>query len=354
MNAARPLSHTAMEQEIWATPHAVHTTLRELQPLIADIASLAADRRNVFFVGRGTSANAATYGSYLLQTHSDRLSADICPDDFHAWGRDLDLSDVVLVGLSQSGRTVEITNVLELGRTHGATTIAITNDSCSPVARAADIALTTSAGVEMAVPATKTFTCQLAAVAVLAQALGPRHCGLALSRIPDELERLRDEAHPRSTEFVDALAEKRGVMILGSGPNRCVANEFALKLQEACYLPALGMSFADAIHGPLALLDNNFPVIALGTDFHTCNETAEFALRMQKSPAVDVFGIATKTVMLGRPGALTIAGPRLPAWLSPLGVVIIAQLITEKLACRLSIDPDRPRRLTKVTVPQAG
>ena len=192
----------------------------------------------------------------------------------------LDLSGVLAVGLSQSGRTEEIVETLAWAAGCGARTLAITNGAGSPLAEAADLALVTEAGVERAVPATKTFTTQLAALAVLGIGLagdaegatlpagggtaggrpaggGPRGAAPLdageLRTVPDEIERLlaaRGDLEP----IISALAGVEGALVSGRGFASSAALELALKLKEACYLHAMGLSFADLLHGPIAVV----------------------------------------------------------------------------------------------------
>src|SRR6266568_564918 len=142
---------TYMRTEIMQQPAALRATIDALLPRAAEAGQLARGTRQVLFIARGTSDNAAVYGSYLIRVH---------------------LSGVLAVALSQSGRTDEIVETLTWAGDCGARTLAITNGAESPVAAAADLAFVTEAGAERAVPATKTFTTQLAALAVLALGLG--------------------------------------------------------------------------------------------------------------------------------------------------------------------------------------
>ncbi len=163
---------THMRAEIFAQPAALQATIDALLPRTGEIAAVAADTRQVLFFARGTSDNAAVYGSYLLQTAAGRLASLGSPSVATTYRSRVDLSGVLAVGLSQSGRTAEIIETLQWARDCGARLVAITNSEGSPIADLADVALVTQAGVEQAVPATKTFTCQLAALAVLSLGLG--------------------------------------------------------------------------------------------------------------------------------------------------------------------------------------
>ena len=181
---------TAMRTEIAQQPAALRATLDALMPRGGEAAGLARGCRQVLFIARGTSDNAAVYGSYLLQAHAGMLATLGSPSIATEYHSRLDLSGVLAVALSQSGATEEIVETLAWARDCGARTLAITNGDGSPLTQVADVAFVTVAGAELAVPATKTFTTQLAALAVLAIALGADLDPGVLRGVPDEIERM--------------------------------------------------------------------------------------------------------------------------------------------------------------------
>ena len=183
-------SMTHMKSEILAQPAALQATIEALLPRTAEIAELARGSRQVLFFARGTSDNAAVYCSYLIQTAAGRLASLGSPSVATAYASRVDLSGVMAVGLSQSGRTEEIIETLEWARACGAQVVAITNSGDSPLAELADLALVTAAGAELAVPATKTFTCQLAALAVLSIGLGADLSVAEFRRLPAAIDEL--------------------------------------------------------------------------------------------------------------------------------------------------------------------
>ncbi len=162
-----------MRQEIAQQPAALRATIDALLPRRDEVARLAADTKTVLFIARGTSDNAAVYGSYLIQAHAGRLVSLAAPSIATTYQARVDLDGVLAIALSQSGRTEEIVETLQWAKACGARTLAITNGGASsPLAEAAEVAFVTEAGVEQAVPATKTFTTQLAALAVVGLGLG--------------------------------------------------------------------------------------------------------------------------------------------------------------------------------------
>jgi glutamine---fructose-6-phosphate transaminase (isomerizing) len=337
-----------MRQEIAQQPAALRATIDALLPRRDEVASLAARTRTVLFIARGTSDNAAVYGSYLIQAHAGRLAALAAPSIATTYKARLDLDGVLAIALSQSGRTEEIVETLEWARACGARTLAITNGGASsPLAEAAEVAFVTAAGVEQAVPATKTFTTQLAALAVVGLALGAPLDPGELTAVPDAIESLL--AGPLDLEpIVAALAKVPGVVVSGRGMAYAAALELAIKLKEACYLHAMGLSYADLLHGPIAVVDAQTPAIVVAADSGpTLAGTVDLAQRVTGAGA-SAFGIGGGGALAGACTA-SLPGPALPEWLAPIGLIVPGQLVTEALARRLGINPDQPRGLSKVT-----
>ncbi len=346
-------SVTRMRAEIGEQPQALRATLDALLPRVGEIAALGRDTRQVLFIARGTSDNAAVYGSYLVQVRTGLLATLASPSVATEYRSRLDLSGVLAVALSQSGRTEEIVETLAWAADCGARTLAITNGAGSPLADAADAALVTEAGVERAVPATKTFTTALAALAVLGIALaadaeGPEPLDAGeLRAVPDEIERLfaaRNDLEP----IIDGLAGVGGAVVSGRGYAYSAALEFALKLKEACYLHAMGLSFADLLHGPIAVVDDRTPAVLMAADSGPTLQAAVALAGRVTNAGATAYGIGGGTA-LAAACAYALPGPRLPEWLAPIGLITGGQLLTEALARRLGINPDAPRGLSKVT-----
>ena len=342
--AGRSLMRAEIEQQ----PAALRATIEALLPRRDEVAALAADTRTVLFIARGTSDNAAVYGSYLIQAHAGRLTSLASPSIATTYRARIDLSGVLAVALSQSGRTEEIVETLAWAKDCGARTMAITNGGASsPLAQAADVAFVTEAGIEQAVPATKTFTTQLAALAVLGLGLGAPLDAGELRAVPDAIAALL--AQPADLEpIVAALAKVPGVVVSGRGMAYAAALELAIKLKEACYLHAMGLSYADLLHGPIAVVDAETPAIVVAADSGpTLAGTVDLARRVTGAGA-SAFGIGGGAALAAACTA-ALAGPALPEWLAPIGLIVPGQLLTEALARRLGINPDKPRGLTKVT-----
>jgi glucosamine--fructose-6-phosphate aminotransferase (isomerizing) len=338
---------THMRTEIGQQPAALRATIGALLPRAAEATVLARGTRQVLLIARGTSDNAAVYGSYLIQAHAGRLATLASPSIATTYRSRVDLSGVLAVALSQSGKTGEIVETLAWASDCGAATLAITNGAASPLAETADVAFVTQAGTERAVPATKTFTTQLAALAVLAIGLGADLDPGELRQAPDEIEALL--AEPGDLDpIVTELAGDHGVVVSGRGLAYAAALELALKLKEACYLHAMGLSYADLLHGPIAVVDAQTPAILLAADSGpTLPGTVDLASRVTGAGA-RAYGIGGGD-RLAAACTRALPGPRLPEWLAPLGLIVPGQLLTEALSRRLGLDPDHPRGLSKVT-----
>lgn len=350
MTEQRPHA-THMRTEILEQPAALRATIEALLPRTREIASLASQARHVLFFARGTSDNAAVYGTYLLQTRTGRLASLGSPSVATTYQARIDLSGVLAVGLSQSGRTQEIVETLQWARDCGARVVGITNGAGSPLAEMADVALVTEAGAERAVPATKTFTCQLAALAILALGLGAELDQELLRQVPDVISELLDLAVTPGYGISDVagdLAMVDGLVVSARGLAYSAALEIALKIKEACYLHAMGISYADLQHGPIAVVSARTPAIVMAAD---SGPTLDAAVGLARR----VTGAGARAYAIGGGAALAavstraLAGPRLPEWLAPIGLVVPGQLLTEELSRRLGIDPDSPRGLSKVT-----
>jgi glucosamine--fructose-6-phosphate aminotransferase (isomerizing) len=301
----------------------------------------------VLFIARGSSDNAAVYGQYLCSVQAGRLGVLASPSVATTYRGSVDLSGVLAVAVSQSGRTEEIVATQDWARSCGARTVAVTNDGASPLAESADLTLVTRAGEELAVPATKTFTTELAALAVLGLALGGDDLD-GLRAVPEALSRALSVA-PAAEALAERLTYVETLAVSARGYAYAVARELTLKLQEACYVTALGLSYADLEHGPIAIVDADTPALLIAAEQDAAMLPAMTALaRRCAEEGGHVYGIGGDAEFAA---ACRTALPEaaLPAWLSPLSLVVPGQLLVEALARVKGIDPDVPRGLRKVT-----
>jgi glucosamine--fructose-6-phosphate aminotransferase (isomerizing) len=174
------------------------------------------------------------------------------------------MTDALVVGISQSGRSPDIVAVVEEARRQGALTVALTNDADSPLAKTAEHVVDLRAGPERATAATKTYTTELLAAALLSTALDPPSSRemVALAGLP-ALVSAALTAEPHARDLAAAHAKRQRAVVLGRGYSYPSAREWALKLQELALVAAMSHSAADFEHGPLALAEPGLPVLAV-------------------------------------------------------------------------------------------
>ena len=366
-----------MRVEIAEQPEALRRTFDALLPQVGALEALGRETRQVLFIARGSSDNAAVYGQYLCSVHAVRLASLAAPSVATVYRADLDLRGVLAVGVSQSGATEEIVTTLEWARRCGARTAAVTNVAGSPLAEAADVPLITQAGTELAVPATKTYTTQLAALAVLALSIGktrgaeaeePRDvvgAGLeapqgastvgteagagveGLLAVPDAVEAMLEVA-PAAEVLAERLTYVDTLVVSGRGFAYSTALELSLKLKETCYVTAVGLSYADLVHGPIAIVDADTPALLVAAaSGPVLPEMTGLAGRVADAGA-DVYGIGGDADFAAVCRS-ALPGPSLPEHLAPFALVVPGQLLVEALARTKGLDPDAPRGLDKVT-----
>ena len=217
----------------------------------------------VFLAARGTSDNAGRYANYLWGSMNGLPVALATPSLFTYYQRPPQLKGALVVGISQSGQSPDIVSVLEEGRRQGCPTLAITNEPGSPLAQTADFVIDIQAGVEKAVAATKTFTAELMSVAMLSVALNDDASNRQeFTRIPGWVEQVLS-----MDEQIARIAERYRYMnqcvVIGRGYNYATAFEWSLKLKELTYVVADPYSPADFQHGPIAMVESGFPVMAV-------------------------------------------------------------------------------------------
>jgi glucosamine--fructose-6-phosphate aminotransferase (isomerizing) len=302
----------------------------------------------IVLVARGSSDNAAVFGRYVLELATRRPVALAAPSLVTRYGAQDRQDGWLAVGVSQSGRTPEIVSVLESFGAAGARTVAITNDRDSPLAHTADATIDTAAGIEQAVPATKTVTSQFAAFAVLAEALAgdtgrsrlPWDDG-AWAALPDAVgELLGDDGPARAA--ASAVGSAQGLVVIARGLLLGAALEAALKVKEMTGVLAEGASAADFLHGPIAVVHRGLPVLTLAAGGPTATDVAEFAAAARERGG-RVLAISPD------PGAELPIPAAIGDGLAAIPAIIRAQQLARELSLLRGIDPDAPFGLSKVT-----
>ena len=308
-----------------------------------------AEPTHVLIAARGTSDNSARYAQYLWGQRAGVTVGLAAPSLFGPDATPPRLTGASVVGISQSGASPDLVAVLAEAQRQGRPTLAITNEDSSPLADTADQVLLLGAGPEQAVAATKTYTAELAAVALIASALAPGDGDeAAFDAVPAAVAAaidLDDEAAAVAERWrdIDRCA------VLGRGTGLATAHEWALKLQELAYVLAQPASTADFAHGPRAVVEEGFPLLGVATDGPWLRDVLETAAGLRSRGA--------RTLLLtDRPEAVGDAAddrltvpPGTPDWLVPLVAIVPAQLWCRYVAVLRGLDPESPRGLSKIT-----
>lgn len=305
--------------------------------------------RLVVFTARGTSDNAAQFGRYLVEITTGIPVSLAAPSVQTLYGARLNYKDALVVGLSQSGESTDTNMVLERARKSGAITVGITNESRSGMARIAEHVFLVRAGREKSVAATKTYTGQLMTLYLLAYALGAKIRIRDLEAIPDTVS----SALTLESE-ISAMAERYRFMhhavVVGRGLNYANAFEFALKMMETSYVIAERFSSADFLHGPIAMVEPNFPAFLFAPSGPTWGSIQEMLGRLQNLKAETVVITDRRNPAAANLAPRVISVPaRIPELYSPIPYIVPAQLFAAALAVEKGLDPDRPRALAKIT-----
>ena len=339
-----------VQKEIEEQPGALARLLKEGRPAVDEIADrvLAFAPRFVVIAARGSSDNAARYAQYLFGAHNRLPVCLATPSLFTFYDAAPSLAGALVIGVSQSGQSPDIVAVVESGRRQGALTLAITNRPGSPLAAAAEHTLPLLAGEERAVAATKTYTNQLCALAMLSAALeGGEARWAELCRAPGLVERAI-ALNAGVDGKVDRYRYAEHFAVVGRGFNYATAFEVALKMKETSYLVAEPYSPADLLHGPVAMIDRGFPVLLVAPTGRVLSDVAQLADQLEHRSA-ELVVISDDAGVLGRARvALPLPG-EMPEWVSPMVAVVPGQMFAVALARTRGLDPDQPRGLHKVT-----
>jgi glucosamine--fructose-6-phosphate aminotransferase (isomerizing) len=339
-----------LEQEILEQPEVLERLLEQERGTVEAVAQAIRERAPRFMVlaARGSSDNAARYGQYLLGAVNGLPVALATPSLFTLYRRPPCLADALVVAVSQSGQSPDIVAVVEEGRRQGALTLAVTNDPTSPLARAAEWVVPLHAGAERSVAATKTYTASLLALGMLSAALaGDEEMFTALRTVPGAIRQVISSA-PTICRASERYRYMEACVVVSRGYNYATAYEIALKLKELTYVLAEPYSSADFQHGPVALVEKGFPVIAVVPEGAVTAEMVDFLRRLREREAELVVISAREEVLSLAQTPLPLP-EGIPEWLSPMVAVVPGQLFALGLTQARGLDPDQPRGLQKVT-----
>lgn len=344
------LADTHVYREIHEQP-AVLARLLSTQRPVVEALSAEIHRRGITHVvisARGTSDNAGRYATYTLGGYN-RLPVALATPSLHTVYKMPPRFDGALVlGISQSGKSPDIVSVLAEARQQGALTACITNAADSELAQQSDFVIDVQARAERAVAATKSYTGQVAAVALLSAVLADDKKRLA------ELERLPDAVLATlgmNAEIEAATPRYRymtATVVIGRGFNYATAFEMALKMKEMTYTITEPYSSADFLHGPVAMVEEEFPVIVLAPAGLLADETAGFLQEMRRRGA-ELIVVSDVDELLGLARTPLRMPQSVPEWLSPITTIVPGQMFAMHLAHTRDYDVDAPRGLNKVT-----
>lgn len=291
---------------------------------------------------RGTSDYVATYAKYLIETRIGLAACSFAPSVASLYAVQTNMRGAVFIVISQSGRSPDLLSAARAAKAGGAYVLAIVNDETSPLAELADSVLPVCAGAELSVAATKSCVGAMSALYHLCAEWRSEACMLdALAGLSATL------LEAWSLDWSEAFApmrDTRQAFILSRGIGLAGAQEAALKLKETCLIQAEGFSTAEVRHGPMSLIDQGFPVMAVAT-FDASQHSID-------SVAREFLGRGAHLLMVGKPldGALSLPMPRASdSNLQPLVFLQMFYKFANALSLARGLDPDQPKHLSKVT-----
>jgi glucosamine--fructose-6-phosphate aminotransferase (isomerizing) len=329
-----------MASELREAPDAVR---RQADLLVAPVADLVTRLQFwppsvVVTCARGSSAHAATFAKHLIELYLGVPVAAAAPNIASVYRRKLRLDGQLFLAVSQSGRSDDLVANAEMAREAGALTAALVNDTDSPLAASCDVVLPICAGPERSVAATKTFVASLAALLrLVAEWAEDRPLAAAVETLPTRLASAGDLDWSAA---IDPIAAAPSLVVIGRGPTLAIAREAALKLKEVANLHAEAFSGAEFLHGPVALVEARYPILAL--------MPSDAAAEGMRALVRDLADKGASLFAASPDGALPVLAPDHPES-DAICLIQAFYAMMIHLAARLDIDPDRPRHLQKVT-----
>lgn len=340
-----------LHSEIFEQPERLASLLERQKQTVLQIAEVIQSRdvQYAFLAARGTSDNAGRYANYLWGAQNGIPLALATPSLFTYYQSPPRLRGALVIGVSQSGQSPDIVSVVEEGHRQGCLTLAITNEPASPLAQAADLTLDIQAGVEKAVAATKTYTTELMAIAMLSAALQKSEERWRELASVSKWAKQTLELDEQIAQMAQRYRYMSHCVVLGRGFNYATAFEWALKLKELTYVIAEPYSSADFQHGPIAMVEGGFPVLAVAPNGKVQESMRDMLTRLRKQKDAELVVISDDAELLSLAQSPIGLPAHIPEWLTPLVSIIPAQLFACHLTAVKGYDTEKPRSITKVT-----
>jgi glucosamine--fructose-6-phosphate aminotransferase (isomerizing) len=357
---------TFMLKEIYEQPDGVRETIGDRVrhgKLVLESLGLSDNEirnlRRIVILACGTSYHAGVVGRYVIE---EWARVPVEPDIASEWRyRNPVLSkDTLVIGISQSGETADVLAAMKLAREKGARTVAITNMMGSQLTREVDSVIYTRTGLEVGVAASKTFTAQVALLSLIALKLTQARGVLPdeevefildqLYELPEKMQEFLDGDHPIE-EIAQRFYDKPFFLYLGRHIGLPVCLEGALKLKEISYIPTEAYSAGEMKHGPIALLDDDTPVVCVATNSHVYDKVVS-NIQESRARGAHVIAIATDgNEDIQHHADDVIYVPKTPAFLQAVLAILPLQLLAYRIARLRGLNVDQPRNLAKtVTV----
>ncbi|MFH1454693.1 MAG: SIS domain-containing protein [Armatimonadota bacterium] len=341
-----------IEKEILEQPHVLSRILDNELKSAEKLAEIIRknDINYILIAARGSSDNAAVYAKYLFPTLCGMPVALSTPSVFSIYQKPPKLENVLVLGISQSGQSHDIISVLREAKKQKAITAVITNDSSSPLAKAGNFVLNCCAGKEKSIAATKTYTAQLMLLALLAAILSKdkKERLNELKKIPGAVNKTINE-YKNNDEFAQRYRYLDLCAVIGRGYNYATSFEIALKLKELNYITAEPYSSADFQHGPMAIVEDGYPVLVINPNGALYKKLDLFIEKLREKKA-EVIVISDNKNTLKKANTPLLVPVTVPEWLSPVTCVIPGQFLAFYLTLVKGYHPDNPRSLKKITI----
>ncbi len=335
---------TKMRNEIEDIPIALHGLLKSSNGSIFIAAQelKELDPRFITTIARGSSDHAAAYLKYAIELVANVPVASIGPSIASIYGKSLRLEKSASISISQSGKSPDIIQMAESTAKSGALAIALTNDVEAPLSQVCSHSIDICAGVEISVAATKTFvTSIVAGLLLLAHWQDDHHLLDALHKLPKQASKA---IQCDWQSLNDRLRNESSLFILGRGPSMAIANEVALKFKETCQIHAEAYSSAEVLHGPVSIVGQDYPVLALVARDASLQSITGTADQLAAQGA-DVFATSKQSENSRQLDFVETGHPLT----DPLLLIVSFYSFIEKLARQRGLNPDIPPNLNKVT-----